>query len=94
MTTNTGQQGKRAGTRVLGQEAWQDSKDRTARTGQPGQDSQDRTARTGQPGQDSHDRKAGECRDGTGRTRKRGHYGQNMTEGQSSWDRTTEMGQP
>ncbi len=36
----------------------QDSRDRTARTGQPGQESQDRTAETGQPGQDSRDRTA------------------------------------
>jgi hypothetical protein len=35
-------------------------------------------------GQDSWDRTAGECQDGTGRTRKRAEDSQNMTEGQGS----------
>jgi hypothetical protein len=59
-----------------------------------GQDSWARTAGTRQPGQDRLDRKAGECWDGTGRTRKRGKDGQNMTEGQGSGDRATVAGQP
>ncbi len=50
-----------------------------------------RTAGTGKPGQDSQDRTARECWDGIGRTRKRGQDGQNMTEGQGNWARTTEM---
>jgi hypothetical protein len=57
-----------------------------------GQESWDRKAWAGQPGQDSQDRTAGECQYGTGRKRKRGQDGKNITEGQVSWDRTTEMG--
>ncbi len=78
MTTNTGQQGKRA-------------RDKNAGAGQLGQESLGRKAWAGQPGQDSQDRTARECPDGTGRKRKRGQNGQNITEGQISWDKTTEM---
>jgi hypothetical protein len=60
----------------------------------PGQDSWDRKAWARQSGQDSQDRTAGECPVSTGSTRKRGQDGQNMTEGQGSWDRTTEIGHP
>jgi hypothetical protein len=79
MTTNTGQWRKRVGTRI------------------PGQDSRDKNSGAGQleqkPGQDSQDKTARECWDGTARTRKRGQDAQNMTGGQGTWDRKTEMGQ-
>jgi hypothetical protein len=78
MTTNTRQCGKSAG-------------DKNAGAGHLRQKS---LALAGQPGQDSKDKTAGECRDCTGRTRKRGQDGQNMTEGQGSWDRPTEMERP
>jgi hypothetical protein len=43
-------------------------------------------------GKESRDRTAGEDSwDGTGRTRKRGQDGQNMTDEQGSWARTTEI---
>jgi hypothetical protein len=46
-----------------------------------GQDNWNRKYWAGQPGEDSQDKTAGECRDGTGRIRKRGQDGQNITEG-------------
>jgi hypothetical protein len=70
MTTNTGQQGKRAGDKNTGVgQLGQERLGRTARTGQPGPDSrrlsgwytQDKKKRTGWP---EHDRRTGQLRQG------------------------------
>ncbi len=59
-------------TRVLGQE----SRDRTARTGQPGLYGQDRTIRTGQPEQDSSRGQSDQS--SQGRTARTGQLGQDI----------------
>jgi hypothetical protein len=62
--------------------------------GQPEQENLGRTAGTGKPGRDSRYRTVREdIQDGTGRKRKSGQDGQNMTEGYGGWDGKTEIGQ-